>query len=352
VTTVVPVPRFPWEAAQNRGTEPTEEPGTTKREAHASQRRDHPGGAAVSATTAQPTIHPGAAMLRAVRFDHERARIPHPWQGTAQALLGERHQVRPSKKGTPTFSPVEYAEGAHRGKRGVLHATALVMDFDHLDGDQAEQLQGTLQARGWAHLLCTTWSHQAKGEDDHCLRLLLPVTRPIRPAAYDPVWMAVNAAFGHLADPNARDISRIWYLASCPQERADAAWMRAVEGRAVDVDRAIAASGVQPLEPRPRESAGDALPEGGRNAGLMSLGGTLRRDGAERPELLEALLAANQERCQPPLEQAEVEGIVDSLLRYPPVSLLLRLNLTDAGNAERFCAHAGERFGYVHTWTS
>ncbi len=306
----------------------------------------------MSATTAQPTIHPGTAMLRAVRFDHERARVPHPWQGAAQALLGERHQLRRTKKGTPTFSAVEYTEGAHRGKRGVLHATALVMDFDHLDGDQAEQLQDTLQARGWAHLLCTTWSHKAQGEDDHCLRLLLPVTRPIRPAEYEPVWTAVNAALGHLADPNARDISRIWYVASCPQERVDAAWMRAMEGRAVDVDRAIAASGVQPLEPRKPESVVDALPEGGRNAGLMSLGGTLRRDGAERPELLEALLTANRERCQPQLEQAEVEGIVDSLLRYDPVSPLLRLNLTDAGNAERFCAHAGDRFGYVHTWAS
>ena len=306
----------------------------------------------MSSTTAHEIVHPDRLVLRAVRFRDERSRTPIPWEGPALALLGARHVPRAEKKGTPTFSPVEYEDGAHRGKRGVRHATALVMDFDHLTNEQAERVQRKLRAGGWAHLVCTTYSHQAAGEDDHCFRVLLPVSRPIQPQEYEHVWMAANGAMGRLADANSRDISRIWYVASCPPKRVESAWVRAVEGRAVDVDRAIAASGAQPRKRKKRRGARAKLPQGERSAGLMSLGGTLRRKGAGRDELLAALHAANHSRCEPPLEQAEVAGIVDSLLRYDPASPLLVLNLTDAGNAERFRAHAGERFGYVHTWAS
>jgi len=306
----------------------------------------------VSSTTAQEIVSPDRLMLRAVRFRDERARTPIPWIGPAHELLGARHLPRAEKKGTPTFSAVEYKDGAHRGKRGVRHATALVMDFDHLTGEQAELVQRKLRAGGWAHLLSTTYSHLAGGEDDHCFRVLLPVSRPIQPAEYEPVWLAANGALGRLADAAARDISRIWYVASCPPERVESAWVRSMNGRALDVDRAIATSSVQPRKSKKRRGAKAKLPEGERSSGLMSLGGSLRRKGADRDELLAALHAANHSRCEPPLGQAEVVGIVDSLLRYDPASPLLVLNMTDAGNAERFAAHAGERFGYVYTWSS
>ena len=118
------------------------------------------------------------------------------------------------------------------------------------------------------------------------------------------------------------------------------------------VDRAIASSSVKPGHPKQRKGPNAPLLEGERSSGLMSLGGSLRRKGAGRDELLAALHAANLHRCVPPLEEAEAVGLVDSLLRYDPASPLLVLNMTDAGNAERFRAHVGERFGYVHAWAS
>gem|GEM_PF-649413 len=294
------------------------------------------------------------ATIRGVRFADERARAPVPFEGSVLELVGSGHLPRVEKKGTPAWSPVEYADGAFRGKRGVLRANALALDFDHLTAEQAGQVDRKVRAAGWAHVACSSYSHLAASADDHCFRLLVLVSRPILPAEYEVVWLAAAGALCRLADANARDISRIWYVASCPPERMEHAWVRAVDGRPLDVDRAITASALKPKERgrRRRKRDGEALAEGDRNAGLLRLGGSLRRKGAGRDELLAALNAANVARCQPPLDEAEVAALADSLLRYDPASPLLILNLTDAGNAERFQAHAGHRFAYVHPWGS
>ena len=188
--------------------------------------------------------------------------------------------------------------------------------------------------------------------DDCCFRVLILVSRPIKPDEYEAVWVAANGALGRIADANARDISRVWYVASCPPERLETALVQSGDGRPLDVDRALAAS---PLKPRPRRERrvtepSEAFANGDRNAGLTRIGGALRRKGAGRDELLAALLAANDARCSPPLLDAEVDAIVDSLLRYDPESPLLALNLSDFGNAERLKAHVGNRFAYVHSW--
>lgn len=292
------------------------------------------------------------ATLRGVRFRDEHAKTPVPWEGLVLDLVGSRHVPRVEKRGTPAYSPVEYEDGALRGKRGIIKATALVLDFDHLTEAQADGVQRKLRAVGWAHVTCTSFSHMAGGADDHCFRALVVVSRPILPGEYEAVWEATNAALGRQADANARDISRLWYVASCPPERLEHAWVRPVDGRPLDVDRAIAASGLTQGRRKKPTGTNTTLAEGERNAGLVRLGGSLRRKGAGRDELLAALHAANLSRCDPPLADSEVASIVDSLVRYDPASPLLVLNLTDAGNAERFQAHEGDRFAFVHAWGS
>jgi hypothetical protein len=60
------------------------------------------------------------------------------------------------------------------------------------------------------------------------------------------------------------------------------------------------------------------IPGGKRNATLVSIGGSMRRRGMEEPEILVALLAVNERRCEPALERAEVERIAASVARYAP----------------------------------
>ncbi len=61
----------------------------------------------------------------------------------------------------------------------------------------------------------------------------------------------------------------------------------------------------------------EKIPEGERNGTLVSLAGTMRRRGCEASEILPSLIKMNQ-RCQPPLDEAEVEKIAVSVSRYAP----------------------------------
>lgn len=74
--------------------------------------------------------------------------------------------------------------------------------------------------------------------------------------------------------------------------------------------------------PRVRErlvgGAADAYISGGRNNALTSLAGTMVRRGM-CPEAIEsALLAENAHRCQPPLDEREVQNIAQSVGKYDP----------------------------------
>jgi len=61
-----------------------------------------------------------------------------------------------------------------------------------------------------------------------------------------------------------------------------------------------------------------AICEGGRNAHLASLAGTMRRRGMGQAAIDAALQAENAAKCQPPLPDAEVRAIAASVSRYAP----------------------------------
>jgi hypothetical protein len=58
--------------------------------------------------------------------------------------------------------------------------------------------------------------------------------------------------------------------------------------------------------------------EGTRNDTLASLGGTMRKRRMEKSEINAALQETNKNRCNPPLPEKEVEGIAESVSKYPP----------------------------------
>jgi Bifunctional DNA primase/polymerase, N-terminal/Primase C terminal 1 (PriCT-1) len=63
---------------------------------------------------------------------------------------------------------------------------------------------------------------------------------------------------------------------------------------------------------------GAAISEGGRNAALTSLAGTMRRRGMSQDAIEAALLAENDLRCNPPLPASEIRDIARSVGRYAP----------------------------------
>ncbi len=66
------------------------------------------------------------------------------------------------------------------------------------------------------------------------------------------------------------------------------------------------------------ENIEGAISEGGRNAHLTSLAGTMRRPGMSATAILAALRAENAARCNPPLAENEVARIAQSVGRYEP----------------------------------
>lgn len=66
------------------------------------------------------------------------------------------------------------------------------------------------------------------------------------------------------------------------------------------------------------EAPAGRLVEGERNNALFRLAAGLRARGLTQEEILAALRVANQNRCDPPLPEAEVERIARSANRYPP----------------------------------
>lgn len=295
-----------------------------------------------------PQVNIGEVVVRAALFKTLYDNKPEPWEGNPLDLLG-RHRILEAKEDARLFSTVEYKEGEKRGKEGILRAHAMVFDFDHLSAVDAERVLDLPLARGWAHIAFTTYRHHLEGSDDWRFRILLLPSRAILPGEFPVVWASFNAIFRNLADPVSKGIEHIFYLPSCPSERSKDAWIRPADGALFDVDQLVM---VSPLPGKTEKKEGRVFHEGERNAGLTRIGGALRRKGAGQDELLAALLAANDARCVPPLPLVEVEVIVSSLLKYDPASPFLNLNLTDAGNAERFKAFAGDRFAYVHPWRS
>jgi hypothetical protein len=61
----------------------------------------------------------------------------------------------------------------------------------------------------------------------------------------------------------------------------------------------------------------DAIQQGSRNAHLTSLAGAMRRRGMAEASIGAGLLAENEQRCRPPLPDADVRRIAKSVGRYP-----------------------------------
>jgi len=107
--------------------------------------------------------------------------------------------------------------------------------------------------------------------------------------------------------PNGREYA--WEVTAHPADRKPAPLPVPLLKLLTDGDQVTPK--VAPLLP-------DRIPEGRRNEVLTSLAGSMRRWGTGKAAIL-AALAVENERCEPPLDQAELERIAKSMMRYEPV---------------------------------
>ena len=74
-------------------------------------------------------------------------------------------------------------------------------------------------------------------------------------------------------------------------------------------------------EATPCLAEGEKIEEGERDTVLTSMAGTMRRRGFSVEAIAAALLVENKRRCQPPLDEAQVNKIAESVGRYEPAEL-------------------------------
>ncbi len=86
------------------------------------------------------------------------------------------------------------------------------------------------------------------------------------------------------------------------------------------LERATVGSGVlrsRTVREKAHASAGGAWNAGERNTKLASVAGALRKSGVSVRGMKAALHEENRLRCSPPLDTSEVDGIAESISRYP-----------------------------------
>lgn len=133
-------------------------------------------------------------------------RVMIMWNEFVRKLAYNTRTNATSKDG-PAWSPTDIDEGCARTNANVKAITACVFDVEKAD---LKTLTGMLtRLSGYAFVLHSTYSHQ---DDNICLRLIVPVSRPILPDEHRNVRVKAAEKLGITLDLHTNDLSRIWYL--------------------------------------------------------------------------------------------------------------------------------------------
>ena len=108
---------------------------------------------------------------------------------------------------------------------------------------------------------------------------------------------------------------------------------------------------------RKRRDSGGAdasgpIVEGQRDNALTRIAGWLRRNGSSEQTILDYLKRENEERCIPPLDEADLERIAHSVAGYDPDPDFEKIPMNPLGLAKRLVVRHGRDLLYVHPWKS
>lgn len=145
--------------------------------------------------------------------------------------------VTDKKENVGCWTPNQWKEGETPTNKNVLETYAFVCDFDKMSRDEAKEIFQTL--RGYAYIAHATFSHKP---DAPSFRVILPVSRPIKPEEFKRIWWEVHEIFP-LLDKACKDPRRLWLLPSVHQDHQDWYWCKGQNGEVlIDVDALLLAS--------------------------------------------------------------------------------------------------------------
>ena len=95
---------------------------------------------------------------------------------------------------------------------------------------------------------------------------------------------------------------------------------------------------------------GEEVSGGNRNNYLIQRAGAMRRQSFNFEAIFEALKIENRQKCNPPLEDDEVQSVAESVCSYNPKPDFLLYKLTEGGNADRMALLFGDDLAYCDKW--
>lgn len=126
------------------------------------------------------------------------------WPALVERLTSWRYP--PEKAQARSWSPVILGQ-PHRKCDNVAAVTCLVLDLD----SGADLHEAAEPWARWTYLVHTSWSHtpaHPKG------RIVLPLAEPVPAEYWARAWRWAQGMVGGLADEQAKDLSRVYYLPS------------------------------------------------------------------------------------------------------------------------------------------
>jgi putative DNA primase/helicase len=194
------------------------------------------------------------------------------WEQVAELLC--KRDVRTNKDGK-AFTPAFYKKGTTRAKENVMGVSMAVADID--DGVALDTLKPAIASLSWAAY--SSHSHTAGHPK---FRIVFPLQRDCSPAKWPTAWAGLNALLKGHCDPACKDVSRLYFLPSCPPETQADAFCITNDGEWLDPDELV-------------RTATDAEDSGSNLKNEFSNPLPSRATLAETPEniaLVESLLAA------------------------------------------------------------
>lgn len=178
---------------------------------------------------------------------------PEKWLFTPTTIKTKYKSTRPlwspaifrSNEHTPEMKLAKKDSARHA--ENVLAVTALVLDMD--SGTEQDNNKVKAWASRFEHIYHTSFSHdptQGKFKE----RIIIPYAAPVDVATHQRMWDHIDRFAGKVTgtstrvlDSKCRNESHSYYLASCPEERAEHADFKYQQGPALDPAALLAQAG-------------------------------------------------------------------------------------------------------------
>lgn len=166
------------------------------------------------------------------------------WDDLVESLSTcERHVCNPpgrdcANKDSSAWSPIDIPDGARRNKVNVAAVTVAVFDLDHLTRDQVLATSDRLEALGLQYLVHSTHGHTTTPED-YCLRLVIPLSRPVKKSEYRYFRQVAEKHLSLSADESTKDECRLYYRPTAPEGGAQFIFSNS-PGQPLNVDALLA----------------------------------------------------------------------------------------------------------------